>query len=102
MQRNLAEHDVEIAQCRGIDVELPLQVGGHRLFHGDGAVMPAHPCRGRFCIAFLRKWGCWQRGVVTEVRTGQDTAKKRSTHFEREGDRRQRVGGDRGDVGRCD
>ena len=46
MQRNLAEHNVEIAQCQGIDVELPLQVGGHHLFHGDGAVMPAHPCHG--------------------------------------------------------
>jgi len=99
MQQNLAERDVEIAQCREINVELPLQVGGHRSFHGDGAVMPAHPCRSQFCVMFLWEWGCWQRGVVTEVRTGQDTAKNRSTHFEREGNGRQCVRGDRGDTG---
>ena len=97
--RNLAERNVEITQCRGIDVELPLQVGGHRSFHGDRAVMPAHPCHSRFCVVFLQEWGCRQRGVVTEVRTGQDTAKKRSTHFEREGNGRQCIGGDRGDIG---
>jgi len=42
-------------------------------------------------------------GVVAKVRTGQDTAKKRSTYFEGESDRRQHVGqygiGDRGDAG---
>ena len=42
-------------------------------------------------------------GVVAKVRTGQDTAKKRSTYFEGESDRRQHVGqygiGDRGDMG---
>ena len=98
-QWNLAERNVEIAQCWGINMELPLQVGGHRSFHGDGAVMPAHPCHGWFCVTFLQEWGCQQRGVVTEVRTGQDTAKKRSTHFEREGNGRQRIRGDRGDTG---
>ena len=59
-RRNLAECNVEIAQCQGIDVELPLQVGGHHSFHEDGAMTPACPCRSRFCVAFLREWGCWQ------------------------------------------
>jgi len=40
---------------------------------------------------------------VAKVRTGQDTAKKRSTYFEGESDRRRHVGrygiGDRGDMG---
>ena len=74
------------SQCRGIDVELPLQVRGHRSFHGDGAVTPARPCRGRFCVAFLREWGCRQRGVVTEVRIG-GTQQKRRAHSHREGKR---------------
>jgi len=42
-------------------------------------------------------------GVVAKVRTGQDTAKKRSTYFEGESDGRQHVRqygiGDRGDAG---
>jgi len=42
-------------------------------------------------------------GVVAKVRTGQDTAKKRSTYFEGESNRRQHIGqysiGDRGDMG---
>jgi len=59
-RRNLAECNVEIAQCQGIDVELPLQVGGHRSFHGDGAVTPACPCCSRFCVTFLQEWGCRQ------------------------------------------
>ena len=44
-------------------------------------------------------------GVVAKVRTGQDTAKKRSTYFEGESDGRRHVRqygiGDRGDAGRC-
>ena len=44
-------------------------------------------------------------GVVAKVRTGQDTAKKRSTYFEGESNRRRHVRqygiGDRGDVGQC-
>jgi len=45
-------------------------------------------------------------GVVAKVRTGQDTAKKRTTYFEGESNGRQHVGrygiGDRGDAGRYD
>ena len=74
------------SQCRGIDVELPLQVRGHCSFHGDGAVTLARPCRGQFCVAFLREWGCRQRGVVTEVRIGR-TQQKRRAHSHREGKR---------------
>ena len=38
-RRTLAERDVENrAASRDIDVELPLQVGAHGSFHGDGAV----------------------------------------------------------------
>ena len=42
-------------------------------------------------------------GVVAKVRTGQDTAKKRSTYFEGKSDRRRHIRqygiGDRGDAG---
>ena len=74
--QNLAECNVEIAQYQGIDIELPLQVGGYHSFHEDGAVTLACPCHSRFCVTFLREWGCRQWGVVTEIRTGQDTTKK--------------------------
>ena len=43
--RNLLNAMLKIAQCRGIDVQLPLQVGAHCSFHGDGAATPAQPCR---------------------------------------------------------
>ena len=43
-QRNLLNAMLKIAQRQGIDVQLPLQVGAHCLFHGDRAAMPAQPC----------------------------------------------------------
>ena len=78
---------LKIAQRQGIDVELPLQVGARRLFHGDGAVMPPCPCCRQFCTAFLWELVCWQCNGRNQKESGH--SKKKKPHLLREGKARE-------------
>jgi len=78
---------LKIAQCQGIDVELPLQVGACHLFHGDGAVMPPCPRRHQFCAAFLQELVCQQCNGRNQKESGH--GKKKKPHSLREGQARE-------------
>ena len=78
---------LKIAQHRGIDVELPLQVGACRSFHGDVAVTPACPCRRQFAPRFF---GSWCAGSASGGGRSQDrTRQKKKPHSHREGKARE-------------
>jgi len=78
---------LKIAQRQGIDIELPLQVGAHCLFHRDGAVTLPYPHHRQFCAVFLQELVCRQCNGRNQKESGH--SKKKKPHSLREGKARE-------------